>query len=215
MQLRTVWAVVVATIGAYLLLLWPSLTGQAVNWRESYVLMVGRDLCRGEGTLWLPRVDTVAEGPGTTGMEFPLLNRAAAAKPSRTGATGSTYPSHSPRQPSGTGMREVSRGSRASTTSLSEPPFPSCFEPGRAPISTGASSFSSSSTVTRSLSSRPLRSVASSPAGEEPPYGSARWHSVQSPSSSSPGTLRHGTSPMASSRSLLSRSQHQWAFSAC
>ena len=142
-------------------------------------------------------------------------SRAAAAKPSRTGATGSTYPSHSPRQPSGTGMREVSRGSTASTTSLSEPPFPSCFEPGRAPISTGASSSSSSSTVTRSLSSRPLRSVASSPAGEEPPYGSARWHSVQSPSSSSPGTLRHGTSPMASSRSLLSRSQHQWAFSAC
>lgn len=79
MHVRTVWVVVVVALGTYLLLVWPSLTGQAVNWRESYVLMVGRDLCRGEGTLWLPRVDTVAEGPGTTGMEFPLLNRAASA----------------------------------------------------------------------------------------------------------------------------------------
>jgi Dolichyl-phosphate-mannose-protein mannosyltransferase len=78
MRVRTVWAVLCIAVGVYLLLVWPSLLGQAVNWRESYVLMVGRDLCRGEGTLWLPRVDTVAEGLGITGMEFPLLNLAAA-----------------------------------------------------------------------------------------------------------------------------------------
>jgi Dolichyl-phosphate-mannose-protein mannosyltransferase len=74
----TVWAVLGVTVCAYTLLLLPSLSSQAVNWREAYVLSVGRNLCRGEGTLWLPRVDTVAEGPGTTGMELPLLNLAAA-----------------------------------------------------------------------------------------------------------------------------------------
>jgi hypothetical protein len=78
MRVRAVLAVLAITVGVYLLLDWPSLLGQAVNWRESYVLMVGRDLCRGEGTLWLPRVDTVAEGLGVTGMEFPILNLGAA-----------------------------------------------------------------------------------------------------------------------------------------
>jgi Dolichyl-phosphate-mannose-protein mannosyltransferase len=79
MRVWTVWAVLGLTAGIYMLRVWPSLSGQMVNWRESYVLMVGRDLCRGEGTLWLPRVDTVAEGPGTTGMELPLLDLGAAA----------------------------------------------------------------------------------------------------------------------------------------
>lgn len=72
------WAVLGVTVCAYTLLLLPSLSSQSVNWREAYVLSVGRNLCRGEGTLWLPRVDTVAAGPGTTGMELPLLNLAAA-----------------------------------------------------------------------------------------------------------------------------------------
>jgi len=74
---QAVWAVLGLTACAYVLLLLPSLGAQAVNWREADVLIVGRNLCRGEGTLWLPRVSSVAEGPGITGMEFPLLNLAA------------------------------------------------------------------------------------------------------------------------------------------
>lgn len=73
----TAWAVLGVTLCAYTGLLLPSVSSQTVNWREAYVLSVGRNLCRGEGTLWLPRVDTVAEGPGITGMELPLLNLAA------------------------------------------------------------------------------------------------------------------------------------------
>lgn len=36
--------------------------------------MVGRNLCREHTGLWLPRIDARGEGPGITGMEFPLLN---------------------------------------------------------------------------------------------------------------------------------------------
>jgi Dolichyl-phosphate-mannose-protein mannosyltransferase len=78
MRAYTLWAVLGVAACVYVVLVFPSLSGQMINWRESYVLMVGRDLCRGEGTLWLPRVDTVEEGPGITGMEFPLLNLGAA-----------------------------------------------------------------------------------------------------------------------------------------
>ncbi len=78
MRVYTVWAVLSVTACVYLLLVLPSLSGQMLNWREAYVLMVGRNLCRGEGTLWLPRVDAVEKGPGITGMEFPLLNLGAA-----------------------------------------------------------------------------------------------------------------------------------------
>jgi hypothetical protein len=75
----TVRIAVAATLGFYIALLWPSLSIQSVNWRESDVLMVGRNLCRDEATLWLPRINQAGDGPGITGMEFPLLNQLGAA----------------------------------------------------------------------------------------------------------------------------------------
>src|SRR5260370_32939443 len=44
------------------------------GWRESDVLMVGRNFCREDGSLFYPRIDQRGDGPGITGMEFPLLN---------------------------------------------------------------------------------------------------------------------------------------------
>lgn len=60
---------------AYLLTLAPSLSSTSVDWRESDVLMVGRNLCRGECSLWLPRINAAGDGEGITGMELPILNR--------------------------------------------------------------------------------------------------------------------------------------------
>jgi hypothetical protein len=65
-----VWVVGAAVV----LLLAPSLTDRMVNWRESDVLMVGRNFCRGNNPLWLPEINQAGDGPGITGMEFPLLN---------------------------------------------------------------------------------------------------------------------------------------------
>ncbi|OJH42446.1 hypothetical protein BON30_04430 [Cystobacter ferrugineus] len=59
---------------AVVLLLSPSLTAQLVNWRESDVLMVGRNFCRGNNPLWLPEISQAGEGPAITGMEFPIIN---------------------------------------------------------------------------------------------------------------------------------------------
>ncbi|HXN40201.1 MAG TPA: glycosyltransferase family 39 protein, partial [Myxococcaceae bacterium] len=44
------------------------------GWRESDVLMVGRNFCREDASLFFPRIDQRGDGPGITGMEFPLLN---------------------------------------------------------------------------------------------------------------------------------------------
>lgn len=43
-------------------------------WRETDVLMVGRNFCVEHTPLWAPRIDQRGNGPGITGMEFPLLN---------------------------------------------------------------------------------------------------------------------------------------------
>jgi 4-amino-4-deoxy-L-arabinose transferase-like glycosyltransferase len=61
-------------VALYVALLWPSLSDRMVNWRESDVLMVGRNFCRGFTPLWLPAVDHGGNGPGITGMELPLLS---------------------------------------------------------------------------------------------------------------------------------------------
>ncbi|PTL84606.1 glycosyltransferase family 39 protein [Vitiosangium sp. GDMCC 1.1324] len=65
-----VWVVAAAVV----LLLAPSLTDRLVNWRESDVLMVGRNFCRSGTPLWLPQIDQAGDASGITGMEFPLLN---------------------------------------------------------------------------------------------------------------------------------------------
>ncbi len=59
----------------YVLYLAPSLASVSVDWRESDALIVGRNLCRGEGSLWLPRINAFGDGEGITGMEFPILDR--------------------------------------------------------------------------------------------------------------------------------------------
>ncbi|MGC4119904.1 MAG: glycosyltransferase family 39 protein [Myxococcales bacterium] len=57
----------------------PFLPLPSVEWRESDVLMVGRNLCRGEASLWLPRIDARGDTSGITGMELPVLNQWGAA----------------------------------------------------------------------------------------------------------------------------------------
>jgi hypothetical protein len=59
----------------YVLALAPSLASTTVDWRESDVLVVGRNLCRKECSLWLPRINAAGDGESITGMEFPILNR--------------------------------------------------------------------------------------------------------------------------------------------
>ena len=71
------WAVG-ALLLIQLLLLLPTLDIPPLGrdaWRETDGLIVARNFCREGGPLWLPRVDARGNGPGITGMEFPLLNR--------------------------------------------------------------------------------------------------------------------------------------------
>jgi hypothetical protein len=42
-------------------------------WRETDGLMVGRNFCREDARLWLPRIDARGDGSGIAGMELPLL----------------------------------------------------------------------------------------------------------------------------------------------
>lgn len=62
---------------ALVTLLASTLPQQTVNWRESDVLMVGRNACRGVSTLLYPRIDHQGPEPRITGMELPLLNHLA------------------------------------------------------------------------------------------------------------------------------------------
>jgi hypothetical protein len=64
-------------LGLYVLLLAPSLALPPIgreSWRETDILIVGRNFCRERAPLWEPRVDARGDGPGITGMEFPILN---------------------------------------------------------------------------------------------------------------------------------------------
>ncbi len=70
-------AALLALLGLYALLAVPTLWDPPLgrdSWRETDVLMVGRNFCREEAPLWRPRVDQRPGGEGVTGMEFPLLN---------------------------------------------------------------------------------------------------------------------------------------------
>jgi hypothetical protein len=70
-------AIAWSVIGLYALLLSPSLAlppNGRESWRETDVLIVGRNFCRENAPLWEPRVDARGSGPGITGMEFPILS---------------------------------------------------------------------------------------------------------------------------------------------
>lgn len=73
-SLRHIAGFTLAVCGLYILFLAPSLLSPTVDWREADVLMVARNLCRGEGSLWLPRISAAGAEPAITGMEFPILN---------------------------------------------------------------------------------------------------------------------------------------------
>ena len=69
--------IALGVLALYALLLAPSLALPPIgreSWRETDILIVGRNFCRERAPLWEPRVDARGSGPGITGMEFPILN---------------------------------------------------------------------------------------------------------------------------------------------
>lgn len=117
---------------ALVTLLASTLPQQTVNWRESDVLMVGRNACRGVSSLLYPRIDHQGPEPRITGMELPLLNHLASGIAPR-GPRSWSSPMET-RSSSGTWTEGASRSRRRS----SRPGSPSRRGPRRLPSTSPA-----------------------------------------------------------------------------